>query len=105
MILHDITSGPYQGDRRGFETRACPEGKEAKALSGGDLAKFKPTMNAKGTSGTFSASPLLYYHLSRYLGADIGVPPPSGAAWTGQMHLTEVARPGVAISGHSHSPA
>jgi hypothetical protein len=103
MVIYDISSGPYQGDRRGFETRACPEGKEAKAQSAGDLAKFKPTMNARGTSGTFSASPLLYYHLSRYLGTDIGVPPAVWRSMDRAMHLTEVAQPGVALSGHSHA--
>lgn len=103
MIVHDISDGPYVGDRRAFENRACPEGKDAKGLGAGELAKFKPTMNAKGTSGTFSASPLLYYHLSRYFGADLGVPPAVWRSMDRGMHLTEVARPGVAISGHSHS--
>ncbi|WP_137112641.1 hypothetical protein [Rhodobacter sp. SY28-1] len=103
MIVHDISTGPYAGDRKAFETRACPEGKEAKGLGGGEMAKFKPTMNARGTSGTFSASPLLYYHLSRFFGADIGVPPAVWRSMDREMHLTEVARPGVAISGHSHS--
>ncbi len=103
MIVHDISSGPYAGDRRAFETRACPEGKDAKSLGAGELAKFKPTMNARGTSGTFSASPLLYYHLSRYFGGNIGVPPAVWRSMDRQMHLTEVARPGVAVSGHSHS--
>lgn len=103
MIVHDISTGPYAGDRKAFETRACPEGKDAKGLGGGELAKFKPTMNARGTSGTFAASPLLYYHLSRFLGADIGVPPAVWRSMDREMHLTEVARPGVAISGHSHS--
>lgn len=103
MIVHDISEGPYAGDRRAFETRACPEGKDAKGLGGGELAKFKPTMNARGTSGTFSASPLLYYHLSRFFGAEIGVPPAVWRSMDREMHLTEVARPGVAISGHSHS--
>jgi hypothetical protein len=103
MIIHDISSGAYQDDRRAFETRACPEGKDAKSLGAGELAKFKPTMNAQGTSGTFSASPLLYYHLSRFLGADIGVPPAVWRSMDREQHLTEVARPGVAISGHSHS--
>jgi hypothetical protein len=103
MIVHDISSGPYAGERRAFETRACPEGKEAKDLGAGELAKFKPTMNARGTSGTFSPSPLLYYHISRFLGADIGVPPAVWRSMDRQMHLSEIARPGVAISGHSHS--
>lgn len=103
MIVHDISAGPYIGDRRAFETRACPEGKDAKGLGAGELAKFKPTMNARGTSGTFSTSPLLYYHLSRFLGADIGVPPAVWRSMDRNIHLSDVARPGVAISGHSHS--
>lgn len=103
MIIHDLSNGPYQNERQGFERNACPEGKEAKDQSAGELAKFKPTMNARGTSGTFSASPLLYYHLSRYLGADIGVPVAVWRSMDKDMHLTEVARPGLAQSGHSHS--
>jgi hypothetical protein len=103
MIVYDISDGPYAKDRKAFETRACPEGKDAKALASAELAKFKPTMNARGTSGTFSASPLVYYHLSRFFGADIGVPPAVWRSMDRQMHLSEVARPGVAISGHSHS--
>ncbi len=103
MIVHDLSDGPYVGYRRGFETNACPQGKEAKEASGGEIAKWKPTMNARGTSGTFSPSPLLYYHLSRYFGMDIGVPVAVWRSMDRQMHLTEVARPGVAISGHSHS--
>lgn len=38
------------------------------------VAKFKQTMNAKGTSGTYSISSTLYYHFSRYFGADVIVP-------------------------------
>jgi hypothetical protein len=86
IIVHDISEGPYANDRKAFETRACPEGKDAKGLGGGELAKFKPTMNARGTSGTFSASPLLYYHLSRFFGADIGVPPAVWRSMDRDMH-------------------
>lgn len=103
MIIHDLSDGPYKGDRQGFERNACPEGKDAKTKSAGDLAKFKPTMNAKGTSGTFSASPLLYYHLSRFFGADIGVPVAVWRSMDKDLHLSEVARPGLAQSGHSQS--
>lgn len=103
MVIYDLSDGPYKGDRQGFERNACPEGKDAKALSAGELAKFKPTMNARGTSGTFSASPLLYYHLSRFFGADIGVPVAVWRSMDKDMHLSEVARPGLAQSGHSHS--
>lgn len=38
------------------------------------LAKFKSTMNASGTSGTFAPSSLLYYHFSRYFNMDVKIP-------------------------------
>ena len=103
MMIFDIAGGPYAGDRRGFETTACAEGKAAKDLAEDELAKFKPTVNARGTSGTFSASPLLYYHLSRYFEADVGVPVAVWRSMDRATHLSEVARPGLALSGHSHS--
>jgi hypothetical protein len=103
MMVYDIAEGPYANDRRGFERNACPEGKAAKDLAADDLAKFKPTVNAQGTSGTFSASSLLYYHVSRYLEADVGVPVAVWRSMDRAMHLSEVARPGLALSGHSHS--
>lgn len=103
MIVYGISEGPYDGDRRGFETTACAEGKAAKDIAESELAKFKPTVNAKGTSGTFSASPLLYYHVSRYFGADVGVPVAVWRSMDRATHLSEVARPGLALSGHSHS--
>lgn len=103
MIVYDISGGPYAGDREGFARNACAQGKDAKQQAVDDIAKFKPTMNAKGTSGTFSASPLLYYHLSRYLESDVGVPPAVWRSMDRALHLAEVARPGLALSGHSHS--
>ena len=41
MMVYDITSGPYAGDRAEFERNACKEGKSAKDLAEDDLAKFK----------------------------------------------------------------
>ena len=38
------------------------------------LAKFKQTMNQADTSGTFSASSILYYHFSRALSAQVNIP-------------------------------
>ena len=58
------------------EEKHCKLGKGNPLKS---LAKFKQTMNAVGeenraTSGTFSLSSLLYYHLSRYLDTTLDVP-------------------------------
>ena len=38
------------------------------------LAKFKQSMNQEDTSSTFSLSPIIYYHLSRYLDTTINIP-------------------------------
>ena len=103
MMVYDISEGNYAMDRAAFERNACTEGKSAKDLAKDDLAKFKPTMNAKGTSGTFSASSLIYYHYSRYFDAAVKVPVTVWRSMDAKMHLSEVARPGLAISGHNRS--
>jgi hypothetical protein len=102
-MIYDITSGPYAGDRAAFERNACKEGKSAKDLAEDDLAKFKMTMNAEGTSGTYAPSSLLYYHFSRYFGAEVIVPVAVWRSMDAGMHGSEVARPGLAISGHNQS--
>ncbi|WP_170607910.1 hypothetical protein [Ruegeria arenilitoris] len=103
MMVYDISSGPYASDRAAFERNACKEGKSAQDLAEDDLAKFKVTMNAEGTSGTYSASPLLYYHFSRYFDMDVKVPVTVWRSMDVAMHNSEVARPGLAISGHNRS--
>jgi hypothetical protein len=103
MIVYDVSEGPYAGDRAGFERRACGEGKAAKDLAADDLAKFKPTVNARGTSGTFSAASLLYYHVSRYSKRRSAPPWRSGGAWTAQRIFRRSRDRAVALSGHSHS--
>lgn len=52
-----------------YEAKYCSERDVHKKL-----AKFKSTMNAKGTSGTYSPASLLYYHFSRYFDTEVTVP-------------------------------
>lgn len=103
MMIYDISGGNYAMNRAGFERNACAEGKSAKNLAKNDLAKFKVTMNAQGTSGTYSASPLLYYHFSRYFDMAVLVPVTVWRSMDAAQHSSEVARPGLAISGHNRS--
>ncbi|OSQ42899.1 hypothetical protein [Marivita geojedonensis] len=103
MMVYEISTGPYANDRAAFERNACKEGKSAKDLAEDDLAKFKVTMNAEGTSGTYSASPLLYYHFSRYFDMAVMVPVTVWRSMDVAMHNSEVARPGLANSGHNRS--
>ncbi|MFZ7093932.1 hypothetical protein [Primorskyibacter sp. 2E233] len=101
-MIYDIADGPYAGDRATFERNACKEGKSAGTLAADTLAKFKPTMNAKGTSGTFSASPLLYYHFSRYFDMTVKVPVTVWRSIDAGEHLAEVGSEGLSLSGGSH---
>lgn len=99
MMVYDISEGPYANDRAAFERNACKEGKSAKDLAKDDLAKFKVTMNQRGTSGTFAPSSLLYYHFSRYFDMTVKVPVAVWRSMDKERHATEVAKPGLAISG------
>lgn len=55
------------------------------------LAKFKTSMNEEGTSGTFSNSSIMYYHLSRYLQLSVTVPVAVYRTMDSQQHATLVS--------------
>lgn len=68
-MIYDIshlntTQAAYESDR------ACGGSKKGHEK----ITKFKQTMNASGTSGTFSPAGLMYYHLSRYFDTTVKVP-------------------------------
>lgn len=100
-MVYDISEGPYANDRAGFERHACHEGKSAKDLAKDDLAKFKITMNAKGTSGTYAPSSLVYYHLSRYLETSVKVPVAVWRSMDAAAHRSEVSERGLAMTGNA----
>lgn len=103
MMVYDVSAGRYAGDRDGFERHACKEGKTAADLAADEHAKFKVTMNQSGTSGTFSPSPLLYYHFSRFFDMDVKVPVAVWRTMDAAAHVSEVAEAGLSLSGGSHS--
>lgn len=98
-MIYDISEGPYANDRAGFERNACHEGKSAKDFAADELAKFKMTMNASGTSGTYAPSSLVYYHLSRYLQASVEVPVAVWRSMDAASHRSEVSERGLAMTG------
>ncbi len=59
------------------------------------FAKFKNSMNAHGTSGTFSQSSLLYYHFSRYFDTEVKVPVAVYREIDKDEHLERVANKGL----------
>jgi hypothetical protein len=56
------------------------------------LTKYKQSMNQSGTSGTYSPSSLLYYHLSRYFDTTIDVPVAVYRTMDRQAHFDRVTR-------------
>ncbi len=56
--------------RQQFEAKNCRQNNGFKALG-----KFKITMNQSGTSGTFSKSSMIYYHMSRLFNSTVDIPP------------------------------
>jgi len=61
-MVRDISKSGLS--QRVYEKNHCSGKTVAKTVK--KVAKFKQTMNQRGTSGTFSTSSLLYYHFSRY---------------------------------------
>jgi hypothetical protein len=102
MMVYDISGGSYAGKRDAFMRKACREGKSADRLASDKLAKYKTTMNAKGTSGTYAPSSLLYYHFSRYFDTTVKVPVSVWRSMDAKAHLSEVAESGLVLSGGSH---
>ncbi len=100
VILYDLKGGPMEGKRRKFQEDACALGKLADQLAGDELARLKMTMNRAETSGTNSASALLYYHFSRGLGFTTRVPVSVWRSIDKEVMLGEVAESGVEASAY-----
>ena len=104
-FVYTLTKGPYAGDQKGFEAKVCPRGDVVVPEADGPPAGFKVTMNAKGTSGTFSTASLLYYHLSRYLDSSIRVPVSVYRSVDRRAHEQRVTHRGLELSAGKKSLA
>ncbi len=102
-FVYEITTGPYAGDQEGFEAKVCPRGEVVVREADGPPANFKVTMNAKGTSATFSTASLLYYHFARYLDASIQVPVSVYRSIDRKVHEQRVTRRGIELSAAKKS--
>lgn len=68
-MIYDISESNFS--QQEYENqKACGGSKSGHET----ITKFKQSMNQKGTSGTFSPSSLLYYHLSRYFDTAVDAP-------------------------------
>ena len=102
-LVYQISSGPYAGNPKGFEHDVCPRGKIMHKEADGPPISYKVTMNARGTSGTFSTAALLYYHFSRYFGTRTLVPMSVYRSMDRKVHLERVTEPGLRYSARHQS--
>lgn len=100
-MVYDLEGSHYAGYQARFEKEICARGFHAEIKVAGEPLAYKVTMNAKGTSGTFSTASLLYYHFSRYLDAAIHVPVSVYREMDRKAHRQRVTRRGLALSAHS----
>ncbi|MFN3454411.1 MAG: hypothetical protein ACK41T_05570 [Pseudobdellovibrio sp.] len=77
-----------------YESTKC-----SKASIGKKYGKFKVSMNQKDTSGTFSKSSLVYYHLSRYLNTVVSVPVAVYRTMDRKTHLERVSSKAKGLGG------
>lgn len=85
MIADISQTGKSQ--REFEEQAACGSRKEQEFF-----VKFKQTMNEKDTSGTFSPSSLLYYHLARYFNTTVDVPVAVYRSMDKTEHMNRVSK-------------
>jgi hypothetical protein len=100
-IIYDNSQSSFAGRVSNFEQTQCRQQKKLERLGVHRLAKLKTTMNAPGTSGTFSTASLLYYHFSRYFKAVVHVPVSVWRSVDRKMHYRRVTEHGVLWSSHN----
>ena len=100
-LIYDLAKSPYAGAVSHFEQNQCRQQKNLQKRHVEKLAKFKTTMNDKGTSGTFATASLLYYHFSRYFDTAVHVPVSVYRSIDRKRHLQRVTRNGAAWSSHN----
>lgn len=100
VMIYDISSGRFSGQRTRFQERVCAGGQIAKYAAHDDLGVFKFSMNQQDGGDVYSPSPLLYYHFSRYLDTALHVPVSVWRTMDKSVLLNEVALTGVSLSGN-----
>jgi hypothetical protein len=102
-IVYDVSGGRFANRPATFESQACGKGGPARKDAAGELAMYKMSMNAQDTSGTFSPSSLVYYHLSRYFETAVKVPVAVYRTIDKTEHTRRVIEPGVRFTAGKSS--
>ncbi|MGH1467348.1 MAG: hypothetical protein ACRBBP_00500 [Bdellovibrionales bacterium] len=94
-MVYDLSKSTYTAET--YEaSRYC--GRKSRGQDVETKVKFKQTMHAKGTSGTYSNSSLLYYHFSRYFDTKVTVPVAVYREMDKDTHRARVSKKGLAKS-------
>jgi hypothetical protein len=104
-LVYDISASSHAGDFAAFEAQQCGSMRISKKGASGAPISFKMSMNGQKTSATFSTASLLYYHFSRYLDADIDVPPSVYRSMDRGQQRARVTRRGVERSSNGKGSA
>lgn len=92
VMVYDITK--LNSNAKDYESTYCKG--QAKPNGVKTLFKLKTSMNQQDTSATYSPSSQMYYHFSRYLGTNVGVPVAVYREMDPKAHLDRVATKGLA---------
>jgi hypothetical protein len=104
-VVYDVSAGRFAGEAARFEREVCGQGGSARRLAHAQVGIYKYSMNGAETSGTFSTSSLLYYHLSRYFHTTIAVPVAVYRSMDRLTHRARVSEKGVAITADKPASA
>lgn len=102
-LIYDIADAEFAGNSKAFEEQQCRTTTPAKRGANGKPWSYKMTMNAEGTSGTFSTASVLYYHFSRYFNTATYVPVAVYRSMDKDIHRERVSAIGLQLSAGKHS--
>ncbi|MEN8212805.1 MAG: hypothetical protein ABFR19_00455 [Pseudomonadota bacterium] len=97
-VFYLLSAGPYRGKAGKFEAVACSLGKSAANYTTGKPIEFISSIAMQEASGAFSASPLLYYHFSRYFNTHIRVPVAVLRTMDSKVHRQRVTQRGIELA-------
>ena len=102
-IVYDIGDGATAEDIRAWELQHCSQGHHARQAAEHKPAVFKVSVNERDTSATYAPSSWVYYHISRFLRAQLHVPVSVYRSLDAAAHHERVVGRGLELSGEKRS--
>lgn len=96
-VIYEVDASRYQGGIGGFESTLCKDGHHARDEALNNPAVYKMSVNGRETSATYAPASWVYYHLSRYLEAQVHVPVAVYRSTSRAAHHKRVVKPALDI--------